>query len=88
MKIAEAVKLAIQHNGLIARPSDSGVITVGNKPNGLDWSLTGFHLNGKEIAPNWQPTANDLIADDWVVIGCIEIKGEKSSWALRYGQVN
>lgn len=79
MKISEAVRLAVQNNGLIARPSDSRIISVANKPNGLDWTLTGFHLDGKEIAPNWQPSANDLMADDWVVLKGIAIKEKENS---------
>lgn len=77
MLISEAVKIAIEKDGLIARPSEDGVIMAANRPCVANFPLTGYRLNGEKIAPNWQPSVNDLMADDWLVITGVKTKTEQ-----------
>lgn len=76
MLISEAVKIAIEKDGLIARSSEDGIIMAANSPRVGNFPLTGYRLNGEKIAPNWQPSADDLMADDWLVIIGVKIKTE------------
>lgn len=69
MNITEATKKALQSGRGITRPE-----FIKNTKYGL-WflptkSTLGYLIiDNKEITPLWQPTANDIIANDWIVYG-------------------
>ncbi|HAV52785.1 Thoeris anti-defense Tad2 family protein [Leuconostoc mesenteroides] len=69
MNITEATKKALQSGRGITRPE-----LIKNTKYGL-WflptkSTLGYLIiDNKEITPLWQPSANDIIANDWIVYG-------------------
>ncbi|ASR69240.1 Thoeris anti-defense Tad2 family protein [Leuconostoc mesenteroides] len=69
MNITEATKKALQSGRGITRPE-----FIKNTKYGL-WflptkSTLGYLIiDNKEITPLWQPSANDIIANDWIVYG-------------------
>ncbi len=74
MYIHEAVKKAMEENGKIIRSSvrrpESEIYSVITPTNSYDTCLIETLHNGKlkRAAANWNPTADDLMADDWTVI--------------------
>lgn len=74
MNIAEAVKKALKVNGLITRSSDklpgadiySAVKPTNSYATCILVVMEGGKTNG--ICRWWNPTADDLMADDWDVI--------------------
>ncbi len=71
MVISEAVKLAMEQGGMIYRKgiwSDKGFSNVFIRPtNSYDNCIVVKYQDGKEKSScrNWNPTAEDLMADDW-----------------------
>ena len=69
MNITEATKKAVQSGRGITRPE-----FIKNTKYGL-WflptkSTLGYLIiDNKEITPLWQPSADDIIANDWIVYG-------------------
>jgi len=69
INITEATKKALQSGRGITRPE-----FIKNTKYGL-WflptkSTLGYLIiDNKEITPLWQPSANDIIANDWIVYG-------------------
>lgn len=67
MYIHEAVKQAMERNGWIVRGCVKMFETVRIKPTN-----TGFNCivkgRGMREAPCWNPSAEDLIAEDWEVV--------------------
>ena len=74
MYIHEAVEKAMKENGKIIRSSvripESEIYSVITPTNSYDTCLIETLHNGKleRAAANWNPTADDLMADDWTVI--------------------
>lgn len=72
MKIHEAVRKAIKQNGVIYRSSakaECAEVYATIKPtNTYDACVLIVNKgNKKKSCRNWNPTADDLIADDWEV---------------------
>ncbi len=71
MVISEAAKLAMEQGGMIYRKeiwSDKGFFNVFIKPtNSYDACIIVEYQDGKEASScrNWNPTGDDLMADDW-----------------------
>ena len=74
MYIHEAIEKAIKENGRIIRSSarrpESDLYSVITPTNSYDTCLITVLYNGKprRTAGRWNPTADDLMADDWTVI--------------------
>ena len=74
MKIQKAVKKALEVDGFIARKSiykESGTYKTVIKPtNSYDTCIIMIIEKGREIksSRNWNPTVDDLSANDWEVI--------------------
>lgn len=74
MYIHEAVKKAMKENKRIirlsARRPESEIYSVITPTNSYNTCLITTLYNGKprRTAGNWNPTADDLMADDWTVI--------------------
>lgn len=74
MYIHEAIEKAIKENGRIIRSSarrpESDLYSVITPTNSYDTCLITVLYNGKprRTAGRWNPTADDLMADDWDVI--------------------
>ncbi|MEB4814613.1 Thoeris anti-defense Tad2 family protein [Bacillus thuringiensis] len=73
MNIQEATKLAMEQQKFISRIYFINTFKVKIKPTNGYVLCESYPLNADEIgAPNprrgWQPKAEDLVADDWVVI--------------------
>lgn len=74
MYINEAVKEAIKRDAVISRKSAqrklTNVYAVIKPTNTYDTCLLIMCRKGKEVesAGMWNPTADDLIADDWQVL--------------------
>jgi hypothetical protein len=74
MGIAEAVKKAIEENGLIARKSavrpESTRYAMIKPTNSYETCYLIVSIDGKpeKSCRCWNPTADDLMADDWCVI--------------------
>lgn len=74
MKIQKAVKKALEVDGFIARKSiykESGTCKTVIKPtNSYDTCIIMTIEKGREIksSRNWNPTVDDLSANDWKVI--------------------
>ena len=64
MNIQEAVKRAMETNGLIVRPLWRGCVHI--KPTDLPEGCICYG-KGRAPCPRWQPQAEDLIADDWEI---------------------
>lgn len=74
MYIDEAIKEATETNWLVARKSvmelaPNHLVGIGKGAHGIYW-LFAFENNGEKTrdARPWHPSAEDLMADDWVVI--------------------
>lgn len=74
MYIHEAVKKAIEENAMIARSSVytdvSDLYGIIKPTNTYDNCLLIILWDGeiKRTAANWNPSADDLTADDWIVL--------------------
>ena len=74
MYIHEAVEKAVKENGRITRSSarrpESDIYSEITPTNSYDTCLITVLNNGKprKTAGRWNPTADDLMADDWIVI--------------------
>ena len=75
MNIQEATKKAMERNCYIAREimeNGNAYLPTAIKPTNsyARCIIYTFDRQGKEIhhCKNWEPTADDLIADDWVLI--------------------
>lgn len=74
MNIQEAVKKAMEENRLIARSSarvkESDVYAAIKPSNTYDACLLVVIIEGKpeRACRCWNPTADDLMADDWTVL--------------------
>lgn len=67
MNICEATRKAVEENKYISREAHSGCVVIKIKPtNTPDCCIIS---DGKQIPRRgWQPQAEDLTADDWVVM--------------------
>lgn len=71
MKISEAVEKAMEQDKMIYRHNirhETGYHSTFIKPtNSYDTCIVVSYREGKETAScrNWNPTGDDLIADDW-----------------------
>ncbi|HHT7139363.1 TPA: Thoeris anti-defense Tad2 family protein [Bacillus cereus] len=70
MNIQEATKLAIKQNRYISRVHFIKTFKVKLKPTNTYDLCKTYCLNPGEVEPRraWSPRADDLIADDWIVI--------------------
>lgn len=74
MNIQEAVKKAMEENRLIARSSvkinESDVYAAIKPSNSYDACLLVVIIGGKreKACRCWNPTADDLTADDWTIL--------------------
>lgn len=74
MNIQEATKKAMQMDGIICRKSvmrkESTAFAVVEPTNTYDCCLLVVYRDGKpeRSARCWNPTADDLAADDWVFL--------------------
>ena len=80
VNICEAVKVAMEKGGYIARPYDTGwndgAITIIAPTNTRDCCWGAIKMPDGEIRPahkRWNPTAEDLMAEDWEVVTPAEI---------------
>lgn len=64
MFIHEAAALAYELDGYMYRRKDQGHIQI--RPTNSDKCCI-VTTNNKVIHPRWQPKADDLTADDWMV---------------------
>ena len=72
MNIQEATKKALKNNTEMYRKTvkntDCGVYALVKPTNSYDACLLIVNTNGeKKSCRNWNPTADDLMADDWEV---------------------
>ena len=68
MVISEAVKKAIVMNGFITVPEFNGVAKI--KPTNEKGNCILMNWDGGRPSKyGWQPTANDLMRDDWIIVG-------------------
>lgn len=71
MVISEAVKKAMEQNKLIYRKKirhEGGICNTFIRPtNSYDTCIIMTCVDGREVGScrNWNPTGDDLIADDW-----------------------
>lgn len=76
MNIQEATKKALEDNKCITIPTDEGKIWFKIKPTNdpeenciLMWEDgTPAQKNICALSHGWQPNANDLMSDEWIVI--------------------
>lgn len=74
MNIQEAVKEALEENGKIfrssARKQESDIYAAITPTNSYETCLLTLMRDGKAERTSrcWNPTADDLMADDWTVI--------------------
>ena len=74
MNIQEAVKKAVEEKGLLirlsARVEESEVYAAIKPTNTYDACLAIVIVEGKpeKACRCWNPTADDLMADDWIVL--------------------
>lgn len=74
MYIHEAVEKAVKEKGRITRSSarrpESDIYSEITPTNSYDTCLITVLHDGKprKTAGRWNPTADDLMADDWIVI--------------------
>ncbi|WP_017465022.1 Thoeris anti-defense Tad2 family protein [Staphylococcus epidermidis] len=73
MNIQEATKLAMENGKSIHRKSEFDVLRKpGDNLELLPTNSYGYIVikpRNKAFYPMWQPMAEDLIADDWEIIG-------------------
>lgn len=75
MNIQEAVKKALAENKCITIPTEEGKIYFKIKPTNeveencilIDHKNIPMNKNICALSHGWQPNANDLISDDWIV---------------------
>lgn len=67
MHIHEAVELAISTNGFITIPEFDGAVKI--KPTNEKRKCIVMNWDGSRPSKyGWQPTAEDLMRDDWIVV--------------------
>lgn len=66
MKICEATKYAIEQDYCITLPEMEGTAKI--KPTNGGGKCIFIGSNGSESKWGWQPSAKDLIRDDWMVV--------------------
>lgn len=64
MYIHEAVALAVKTGGYMTRPFFAEALHI--EPTNLPERCI-LHAKGRAPCPRWQPGAEDLTADDWMV---------------------
>lgn len=78
MNIAEAVREAIETGKCITRESVEGETGKSYRQTRIrptnsyaNCIICTYDMNGEEIhhCRNWNPSAEDLMADDWVLVG-------------------
>lgn len=74
MKIDEAVRRAIKENATIKRKSTGESNTRIKPTNTYDCCIIFTVGSNQRQSRYWNPTADDLIADDWQVINKIKLK--------------
>lgn len=65
MNIQQAVKLAIEKRPLIARAIWPSRVAIDPTDSGEGCIVS---RNGENPCPRWHPQAEDLIAEDWILI--------------------
>lgn len=66
MNIFEAAKLAFAQNKCITRSEFSDFFRI--QPTNTESCCIISRADGTNMSPRWQPSLNDLIADDWEVV--------------------
>lgn len=67
MNIQEATKKAVEIDGYIVKSEEDGKKVIFIKPtNGIDCCVVNVTKNHSRRG--WQPTASDLISDEWEVV--------------------
>ena len=71
MDIISAVKAAIDSGSMTIRRRDEDIIRIGNP--GIFYTGHPLVVTRMELDPNglfgWNPTLEEILADDWVVVG-------------------
>lgn len=67
MNIHEATMIALEDGKFIARTNFKDHAKI-QPTNGIGGCILSMVDNSKEPRGGWQPSADDLIADDWTVI--------------------
>lgn len=68
MTISEATKEAIKINGYIARNSWGERYTIYIQPTNSPMCCLLLSILDIRPSPRWEPSANDLMAEDWYVL--------------------
>ena len=70
MNIQEATKLAMEQNKFISRLHFIKTFKVKIKPTNTYELCGSYPINPNEFKPRraWNPCADDLIADDWIIV--------------------
>ena len=67
MNIQEATKISLEKEKFITRESFSGHVKI-QPTNGIGGCILSTTDNSAKPRGGWQPSAEDLTADDWKVI--------------------
>lgn len=80
MTISEATKQAMAINGYITTPTLMGGMKIRPTSHG---PYIAFHWDGTKGRYGWQPSAEDILAEDWIVIeSCPEDTKLSPQWPL------
>lgn len=66
MNIAEAVRAALEQGKFFTRPEYKDSFKT--LPTNTDECCVLYDVNGKKLAPRWQPSASELMAYDYIVV--------------------
>lgn len=66
MKISKAVSIALKQNKRISRKND--VFGHSLLPTNSQDCFVVFDAKNKPVARRWNPTAKDLISNDWFIV--------------------
>lgn len=66
MKIGEAVKQALDEGKCITRDAYLDIVKVW--PENRVMTLTIMMADGSHPCKNWNPTVEDLMAEDWILV--------------------
>lgn len=67
MNIQDATKKALEENKYIRRKSTKHSTTRIKPTNSYDCCLLVVHGKDRQQGRCWNPTADDLMADDWII---------------------
>lgn len=66
MNISKAVRIAVEQRKFFTRPEYKDSFKT--LPTDTDECCILYDANGEKIAPRWQPSASDLMAEDYIVV--------------------